>query len=223
MADEDYSVLTPIDRETLRDVLACGSIEKVAKKQRQSEANIRIKAHKAIDALTRQMKVWQEPHQKLMEQSRRIQELEKALDIKTKNKEQAMSLSNIVEIQAQRYSLLAKENRDLKEEIINLRAVLPPVESPTSMVKADEKTKQTLKLHLEDINIPSDIANKLKDCDISTIYDLIRHNEHQLLRFRVISYSDLKRVTKSLRKTGLSLGTDVRWIEAAQEYYIKKY
>lgn len=60
MADEDYSVLTPIDRETLRDVLACGSIAKVAKKQHQSEANIRIKVNKAIDALTSQMKVWQE-------------------------------------------------------------------------------------------------------------------------------------------------------------------
>lgn len=32
MADEDYSVLTPIDREALRDVMTLGSIEKVAKK-----------------------------------------------------------------------------------------------------------------------------------------------------------------------------------------------
>ena len=27
MADEGYSIMSPIDRETLRDVLACGSIE----------------------------------------------------------------------------------------------------------------------------------------------------------------------------------------------------
>lgn len=31
MADEDYSILTPIDREVLRDVLTYGSTEKVAK------------------------------------------------------------------------------------------------------------------------------------------------------------------------------------------------
>ena len=62
MADEDYSFLTPIDRETLRDVLACGSIAKVVKKQHQSESNIRIKTNKAIDALNKQMKVWQAPH-----------------------------------------------------------------------------------------------------------------------------------------------------------------
>ena len=72
MADEEYSVLTPIDRETLRDVLACGSIKKVAKKQHQSDSNIRIKANKAIDALTNQMKVWQAPHQKLLEQGRYV-------------------------------------------------------------------------------------------------------------------------------------------------------
>jgi hypothetical protein len=224
MADEGYDILTPIDRETLRDVLALGSIEKVAKKQHKSDSYIRTKVNKAIDALTNQMKLWQDSHQKLMEQSKRIQELEKALEIQTNNEEHTENLSNIVETMAQRYCSIAKENRNLKEEIINLRAVLTPVELPnsSSMVKADEKAQRMLKLHLEDINIPSDIANKLKDNNITTIYDLVRYDENQLLRFRDIGYSDLKKITKRLIKTGLSLGTDVRWVEAAQEYYIKK-
>ena len=43
MADEGYSIMSPIDRETLRDVLACGSIEKVAKKQHKSISLIRMR------------------------------------------------------------------------------------------------------------------------------------------------------------------------------------
>ena len=46
--------------------------------------------------------------------------------------------------------------------------------------------------------------------------------EEQLSRLRIISATDLLRITQALKKTGLTLGTDVRWVEAAQEYYIKK-
>lgn len=115
MADEDYSLLTPIDREALRDVLACGSIAKVVKKQHQSEANIRIKTNKAIDALTRQMKVWQAPHQRLMEQGKLIQVLSKALENEKKNRELVKKLTDMIDVQAHKYSMLEAENRASQE------------------------------------------------------------------------------------------------------------
>ena len=224
MADEDYSLLTPIDRETLRDVLACGSIAKVAKKQHQSESNIRIKTNKAIDALNKQMKVWQAPHQRLMEQGKLIQVLSKALEKEKKNRELVKKLTDMLDVQAHKYSMLEAENRALKDEITNLKAERPLMDyqSSTTMVKADEKTKRTLRLFLGEIKIPQKIANKLKDYNIETVYDLVRYNEDQLSRLGIISKAELQRINKGLEKTGLTLGTDVRWVEASQEYYIKK-
>lgn len=224
MADEEFTVLTPIDRETLRDVLACGSIKQVAKKQHQSEDSIRYKVNKAIDALTRQMKVWQEPHQKLSEQGKRIQELEKALVNDKKNQELVKKLSNIIDSQAHKFIMLESENLRLKEEIACLKSEWPPVDSQitNNYVKADEKTTHMLGLFLKEIKIPSRIADKLKSYEIETVYDLVRYSEEQLLHLRIISNSDLLRIKKKLKKTGLTLGTDVRWVEAAQEYYIRK-
>ncbi len=224
MADEDYTLLTPIDREALRDVLACGSTAKVAKKQHKSEVHVLNKIKKAIDVLTDQMKVWQDPHQKLMEQGKRIQELEIALENDKKNRELVKRLTNMVDVQAHRYSMLEAENRALKDEITNLKAERPLMDyqSSTTMVKADEKTKRTLRLFLGEIKIPQKIANKLKDYNIETVYDLVRYNEDQLSRLGIISKTELLRINKGLEKTGLALGTDVRWVEASQEYYIRK-
>ena len=178
MADEDYSLLTPIDRETLRDVLACGSIAKVAKKQHQSESNIRIKTNKAIDALNKQMKVWQAPHQRLMEQGKLIQVLSKALDNEKKNRELVKKLTDMLDVQAHKYSMLEAENRALKQEIINLKTERPLMDSQSlnSYVKADEKTTRMLRHTLEEIKISSKLANKLKAYNVETVYDLVRYN-----------------------------------------------
>lgn len=224
MADEDYSLLTPIDRETLRDVLACGSIAKVAKKQHQSEANIRIKTNKAIDALNKQMKVWQAPHQRLMEQGKLIQVLSKALENEKKNRELVKKLTDMLDVQAHKYSMLEAENRALKQEIINLKAERPLMDSQSlnSYVKADEKTTRMLRHTLEEIKISSKLANKLKAYNVETVYDLVKYSEEQLSRLRIISATDLLRINQALKKTGLTLGTDVRWVEASQEYYIKR-
>ena len=224
MADEDYSLLTPIDRETLRDVLACGSIAKVAKKLHQSESNIRIKTNKAIDALNKQMKVWQAPHQRLMEQGKLIQVLSKALENEKKNRELVKKLTDMLDVQAHKYSMLEAENRALKQEIINLKAERPLMDSQSlnSYVKADEKTTRMLRHTLEEIRISSKLANKLKAYNVETVYDLVKYSEEQLSRLRIISATDLQRINQALKKTGLTLGTDVRWVEASQEYYIKK-
>lgn len=224
MADGDYSVLTPINRETLRDVLACGSIEKVAKKQHQSDSNIRIKANKAIDALNKQMEIWQAPHQKLLEQGRRIHELEIALENDKRNRELVKKLTNMLDVQAHKYSMLEAENRALKQEIVNLKAERPLMDpqSINSYVKAEEKTKLMLKRTLKEIKISIKLVDKLKFLQIETVYDLVRYSEEQLSRLRIISNTDLRRINQALKKTGLTLGTDVRWVEASQEYYIKR-
>ena len=224
MADEDYTVLSPFDRETLRDVLAYNSIKELAKKKHKPARTIYSRVNTALDSLTRQMKVWQAPHQKLLEQGRRIHELEIALENDKRNRELVKKLTDMLDVQAHKYSMLEAENRALKQEIINLKAERPLMDSQSlnSYVKADEKTTRMLRHTLEEIRISSKLANKLKAYSIETVYDLVRYSEEQLSRFRIISATDLLRITQALKKTGLTLGTDVRWVEAAQEYYIKK-
>ena len=80
MADEGYSIMSPIDRETLRDVLACGSIEKVAKKQHKSISLIRMRLKSAIDTLDSLFRSWQDPHQMLMEMNLRVHKLENDIE-----------------------------------------------------------------------------------------------------------------------------------------------
>ena len=224
MADEDYSVLSPLDRETLRDVLAYKSIREVAKKKHKPFRTIYSRVSTALDSLTRQMKVWQEPHQKLLEQGRRIHELEIALENDKRNRELVKKLTNMLDVQAHKYSMLEAENRALKQEIVNLKAERPLMDSQSlnSYVKADEKTTRMLRHTLEEIRIFSKLANKLKSYRIETVYDLVRYSEERLTHLRIISNTDLRRINQALKKTGLTLGTDVRWVETSQEYYIKK-
>jgi DNA-directed RNA polymerase alpha subunit len=87
---------------------------------------------------------------------------------------------------------------------------------------ADEKTTRMLRHTLEEIRISSKLANKLKSYRIETVYDLVRYSEERLTHLRIISNTDLRRINQALKKTGLTLGTDVRWVETSQEYYIKK-
>lgn len=214
MADEDYTILTPTDKKVLRDVLTYGSTEKVAQLQQKSDTTIRSKVNHAIDTLTRQMKVWQDPHKKLVELTRRIKELEQEIEIQ---QSQFLNLLHKCE-------RLEEENKILKDQLLTLKGQQPTVDSQdaSGLVKADKATTHNLNSCLEDINIPSNIADKLNVYDIKTIYDLVRLSEKHISRFRDISYSDLKRINRSLKKTGLSLGTDVRRIEGVGEYYIKK-
>ena len=224
MADEDYTLLTPVDRETLRELLTCGSIAQLASKKRKPVTTIHTRATKAINALNKQLKVWQTPHQRLMEQGKLIQVLSKALENEKKNRELVKKLTNMLDVQAHKYSMLEAENQALKQEIINLKAERPLMapQSLTSYVKADEKTTRKLRRTLEKIKISVKIANKLKDYNIETVYDLVRYSEDQLSHLRIISNTELQRINKGLEKTGLALGTDVRWVEATQEYYIRK-
>ncbi len=223
MADEDYTLLTPVDRETLRELLTCGSIAQLAQKKRKPITTIHTRATKAINALNKQMKVWQAPHQRLMEQAKLIQVLSKALENEKKNRELVKKLTNMLDVQAHKYSMLEAENRALKQEIINLKAERPLMDSQSlnSYVKADEKTTRMLRHTLEEIKISSKLANKLKAYKVETVYDLVRYNEEQLSRLRIISATDLLRINQALKKTGLTLGTDVRWVETSKEYYIK--
>ena len=80
MADEGYSIMSPIDRETLRDVLACGSIEKVAKKQHKSISLIRMRLKNAVDTLDSLFRSWQDPHQMLNEMNIRVHKLENDIE-----------------------------------------------------------------------------------------------------------------------------------------------
>lgn len=224
MADEDYTHLTPIDKETLRELLTCGSIAQLAQKKRKPVTTIHNRTVKAVAALTRQMEIWQAPHQRLMEQAKLIQVLSKALENEKKNRELVKKITNMLDVQAYKYCMLEAENRALKQEIDNLKAERPLMapQSLSGYVKADEKTTCMLRRTLEEIRISGKLVYKLKAYNIETVYDLVRYCEERLTHLRIISNTELQKINRGLIKTGLTLGTDVRWVETTQEYYIRK-
>ena len=214
MADADYTLLTPIDKETLRDVLHYGSVERVARLQKVSRETIRSHTVKAIDALTRQIRVWEAPHQKLVEQSQRIQELEK--DLATQKR--------LVTAQVSKHQKLEEENSHLRLQLNLLQPPQPQTaaQSTKGMIKVAEPMKRLLNSPLEEIRIPSHIVSKLNAHDIRRVYDLVRFRESHLARLEGITYSDLSRINRCLTIARLHLDTDVRWLDAQQEYYMKK-
>lgn len=214
MADECCNVLTPLDKETLRDVLHDGSVEKTARKQHKSSQTIRMHVAKAVDILARQVRVWQEPHQRLVEQSQRIQELERALEAKER----------LISAQVKKCGQLEEEARQLRLQNRYLEKQHPSVtpHKAAGMTKADWATTRLLNRSLEDIRIPSNIVSKLNAHHIRKVYDLIRFKENFISRLDGIGYSDLSRINRCLHASGLRLDTDVRWDEELKAYYIKQ-
>ena len=145
--------------------------------------------------------------------SRRIEELE------MKIADQKQTITS----QAARCHQLDEENRQLREQIFHLKAIQPTLLSVKSsgLEKADATTTRTLNSRLEDIGLPSDIAEKLSARSITKVYDLIRLPESQLSRIDGITPNDRDTIVTSLRLVGLRPNMDIRWVEALQEYYIK--
>lgn len=216
MADEDYTILTPIDKETLRDLLRYGSAEKVAKLQHKTASLIRMRANKAVDTLIRQVKVWQEPHHMLVGLNQRVHELEKTLE------SQNVRLTTLT----RKNKELEDENRRLQQLLISrgYRVNIEPVapQEPSGLTLVEEPMKRLLKSSLEDINIPDSTIVKLNIHNIHSVYDLVRCDEKHVYHLKGMGYKDLSNISSALTNTGLHLGTDVRWIDALEEFYIKK-
>lgn len=212
MADEEYSVLTPIDRETLRDVLACGSIKKVAKKQHKSISLIRMRLNQAIETLERQLKIWQDPHHEMLEMNIRIKNLE-----------------NDVE---QRNQVILTQNERIehqKNEIIRLRSLLKgqtctnlKPEEMKDRARVSDTMRWKLGGRLESEKLPLNLVEKLNRHSIYTIYDLVRYRENQLSRLEGITLSDLAKIITCLKRINLHLDIDVVWVEEYKDYYINK-
>jgi DNA-directed RNA polymerase alpha subunit len=58
--------------------------------------------------------------------------------------------------------------------------------------------------------------------NIFKVFDLIRYTESQLSRFDGMMLNDLNTIVGCLDHLGLCLDMDIRWIDALQEYYIKR-
>ena len=130
--------------------------------------------------------------------SHRIEELE----MKIADQKQAITS------QAARCHQLDEENRQLREQIFHLKAIQPTLLSVKSsgLEKADATTTRTLNSPLEDIGLPSDIAEKLSARSITKVFDLIRLPESQLSGIDGITPNDRDTIVTSLRLVGLRPG-----------------
>ena len=110
--------------------------------------------------------------------------------------------------QAARCHQLDEENRQLREQIFHLKAIQPTLLSVKSsgLEKADATTTRTLNSRLEDIGLPSDIAEKLSARSITKVFDLIRLSESQLSRIDGITPIDLDTIVTTLRLVGSPSG-----------------
>ena len=81
MADAEH-LLTPMDKNALEDVMKYGSTVEVARLQHVSASAIGLRVQKAIDHLMQQIAIWQDPHDKILELTQKVEELEKIADPK---------------------------------------------------------------------------------------------------------------------------------------------
>lgn len=213
MADADYTILTPIDKETLRDVLAFGSVDKVAKLKHVSSQTIRTRVTTAIDTLIRQIDVWQNPHHKFVELTQRMMNQERELA------EEKNLTTHLIE----KCKKLEREKYEMQEHISQLEVILPPnaPKITASLKMVDKKTKRMLDRSLEDINIPTNIISKLRANNVKKVYDLIILSEGQLYKLDGIRLNDVSRIHRCLDAANLHLETNVRWIPDVQEYYTR--
>ena len=191
MADEDYSLLSPIDRETLRDVLACGSIEKVAKKQHKSISLIRMRLKSAIDTLDSLFRSWQDPHQMLMEMNLRVQKLEN--DIEERDR---IILAQNERIEHQKNEIISLKSR-LKGQT---GSYLKP-EEMKDRARVSDTMRWKLGGRLESEKIPLNLVEKLNRHSIYTIYDLVRYREKAVSN---VSISTLIPMYSGLRNTRIT-------------------
>ena len=114
----------------------------------------------------------------------------------------------LITSQAARCHQLDEENRQLREQIFHLKAIQPTLLSVKSLglEKADATTTRTLNSRLEDIGLPSDIAEKLSARSITKVFDLIRLSESQLSRIDGIPPIDLDTIVTTLRLVGSPSG-----------------
>ena len=212
MADEGYSIMSPIDRETLRDVLACGSIEKVAKKQHKSISLIRMRLKNAVDTLDSLLRTWQDPHQMLMEMNIHVQKLEN--DIEERDR--------VILAQNERIEHQKNEIISLKSHLKGQTGSYLKPEEMKDRARVSDTMRWKLGGRLESEKIPLNLVEKLNRHSIYTIYDLVRYRENQLSRLDGITLSDLAKIIGCLKRINLHLDTDVLWIEEYKDYYINK-
>lgn len=100
----------------------------------------------------------------------------------------------------------------------------------SGLEKADATTTRTLNSRLEDIGLPSDIAEKLSARSITKVFDLIRLSESQLSRIDGITPIDLDTIVTTLRLVGspsgaasFCAGTSYQGTEAWVDSEQKKY
>ena len=212
MADEGYSIMSPIDRETLRDVLACGSIEKVAKKQHKSISLIRMRLKNAVDTLDSLFRSWQDPHQMLNEMNIRVHKLEN--DIEERDR--------VILAQNERIEHQKNEIISLKSRLKGQTGFYLKPEEMKDRARVSDTMRWKLGGRLESEKIPLNLVEKLNRHSIYTIYDLVRYRENQLSRLDGITLSDLAKIIACLKRINLHLDTDVLWIEEYKDYYINK-
>ncbi len=85
------------------------------------------------------------------------------------------------------------------------KQVYEPVEEVTEEAPRSTMVDETLKMSIEEIDLPVRIANALKAIDLATVEDLVNVERQQLLKAKNLGAKSISLISEKLAERGLSL------------------
>lgn len=85
------------------------------------------------------------------------------------------------------------------------KQVYEPAEEILEIIPRSTMVDETLKMSIEEIDLPVRIANALKAIDLSTVEDLVNVEKQQLLRAKNLGAKSISLISEKLVERGLSL------------------
>lgn len=99
------------------------------------------------------------------------------------------------------------EYAEPSEEPVAIEIEEEQPEKPSAVI--DEELKKKLQMNIHDLNLSVRALNCLESANITTVADLVRMTESDLLKVRSFGKTSLREVKRKLADLGLSLGMDI--------------
>ena len=100
---------------------------------------------------------------------------------------------------------------DVLQEIVNRSSITSPNSNPPKKEwdESQQHIRSLLKSNLADYYISVRLLNCLRDSNINTIGDLVKHRESELIKFRNLGELSLVRLRRIIEPLGLFFGMNV--------------
>lgn len=207
LADEDIKDITPEDRAVLNDLLSYDNPAEVALRHHLSADDVRQIVFRALRLFAMQVKSLHALYKYVEELEATVKSQKKSLSKETRERRKLKRENNQFRYEA-RHHLSGQSSEKSSNE--------------SGFERLDERSARVLKLSLADVPFPPDVIDKLAIHDIRQVYELVVHTGSELTQLEGIGRGEMSKIRHHLRHVGFRLGSEIRWVEAQQAFYIKK-